>query len=302
MSSKIQKILLVDDEPTNIQVLHGILEADGYDFVFATDGEEALTQAIQQNPDIVLLDVMMPKIDGYEVCRRLKDEPITADIPVIFITALNQMEDEERGLELGAIDYITKPLGPSIVRARVRNHLRLKAYRDRLENMAMFDGLTGIANRRRFDEFLEIEWKRAQRSKKPLSLLLMDIDFFKPFNDNYGHAAGDDCLKVVASTLSGALSRPADLIARYGGEEFVGVLPETDQQGASAVAEQLLEAVRGAKVPHEYSTAADVVTMSIGCLSVNGEDDLSSEELIEEADKLLYQAKEGGRNCVVINM
>lgn len=301
MSFKVQKILLVDDEPTNIQVLHGILEVDEYDFVFATDGEEALQHAIRQHPDIILLDVMMPDIDGYEVCRRLKDEPLTADIPVVFVTALNHMEDEKKGLDLGAIDYITKPISPSIVRARIRNHLQLKAYRDQLENIAMFDGLTGIANRRRFDAFLETEWKRAQRNHTPLSLVLMDIDFFKPFNDNYGHAAGDHCLKVIAKVLSEVLSRPADLVARYGGEEFVCVLPETDQKGASAVATALLKAVRGAQVPHEHSATADVVTVSIGCLSVNGDDNLSPDRLIEEADKLLYQAKKAGRNRVVVN-
>lgn len=296
---KKQKILLVDDEPTNIQVLHGILEDDGYEFFFAMDGESAIEQVDRQAPDIVLLDIMMPEMDGYEVCRRLKRNQSTAGIPIIFVTALNQPEDEEKGLNLGAIDYITKPLGAAIVRARVRNHLQLKAYRDQLEEIAMFDALTGIANRRSFDQFLEAEWKRARRSDKPLSLILMDIDYFKPFNDNYGHGAGDECLKKVAGALARGLNRPADLVARYGGEEFVCVLPDTDSEGAVQVANQLLEEVRAAGVPHKYSQAADVVTMSLGCLTVAHAGEFEPETMVHEADKLLYQAKEGGRNRVV---
>ena len=297
-SRKKSKILLVDDEPTNIQVLHGILDEGGYDFIFATDGASALEQAAQQAPDIILLDVMMPGMDGYEVCRRLKRDSLTQGIPVIFVTALKQMEDEEKGLEIGAIDYVTKPLSPAIVRVRVKNHLNLKMARDRLENMAMFDGLTGIANRRRFDDYLAIEWKRAGRNKTPLSIFLMDIDFFKPFNDSYGHAAGDECLKKVAASLAAQLDRPADLLARYGGEEFVCVLPETEGGGALKVAEQFLEAVRAIKVPHEFSAAADVVTMSMGCLTVMGGADLAPAGIIERVDKLLYQSKESGRNKV----
>ena len=293
-----QKILLVDDEPTNIQILHGILDQGGYEFFFAADGASALEQAAEQAPDIILLDVMMPGMDGYEVCRRLKSEPLTKDIPVIFITALNQMEDEEKGLTLGAIDFVTKPLSPAIVRVRVKNHLDFKMSRDRLENMALFDGLTGIPNRRRFDDFLEIELKRAGRNRAPLSLILMDIDFFKPFNDNYGHAAGDECLKKVALALSGSIERPADLVARYGGEEFVCVLPETGESGARTVAEQLCGAVQAAAVPHEFSKAAKVVTMSLGCLTVAGARDITPDQIIQEADKLLYNSKEAGRNRV----
>lgn len=296
MSSKSRTLLLVDDEPVNIQILHRILEEDGYEFLFATDGKSGLGLATRQRPDMILLDVMMPDMDGYEICRKLKDDPVTADIPVIFVTAMGQMEDEEKGLNLGAVDYLTKPLGPSIVRARVRNHMQLKAYRDRLEYMAMFDGLTGIANRRRFDETLEMEWKRAQRNRSPLSLILMDIDFFKPYNDNYGHIAGDECLKVVAKVLSGALSRPADFVARYGGEEFVCLLPDTDAAGAAVMTEQLLAAVRSANIAHEYSEAGNIVTMSFGCLTIGEESDFSVDQVIAEADKLLYQAKNSGRN------
>lgn len=293
-----QKILLVDDESVNIQILHGILDEGDYEFIFATDGATALDLAIEQAPDIILLDVMMPGMDGYEVCRRLKGASLTRNIPIIFVTALNQMEDEEKGLTLGAIDYVAKPLSPAIVRVRVKNHLELKRFRDRLENMAMFDGLTEIANRRRFDDFLDTEWKRAGRNKTPLSIILMDIDFFKPFNDHYGHAAGDECLKKVAKTLANCLERPADLVARYGGEEFVCVLPETGEEGAGNVAGQLSEAIRAMQVPHEYSKVADVVTMSLGCLTATGDDHMTPTQIIQEVDKLLYQSKEGGRNRV----
>lgn len=299
---KTQKLLLVDDEPANIQVLHNVLADDGYDFIFATDGDTALTLATAQAPDVILLDVMMPDMDGYEVCRRLKNDPTTSNIPVIFITALDQMEDEEKGLNLGAIDYLKKPLGPSIARARVRNHLQLKSYRDRLEKMAMYDGLTGIANRQYFDHYFDAELKRASRSNSFISLILMDIDHFKQFNDNCGHAAGDECLKKVAKALAETLERPSDLAARYGGEEFVCVLPNTQPDGAQKVSGQLLDAVRSLNITHEHSSAASVVTVSLGCVTVNGETALDAQRIIQATDQRLYKAKHDGRNRAVIDI
>lgn len=298
MTSKpcLARILLVDDEPANIQVLNGILAEDDYEIFFATDGETACSLAISQEPDLILLDVMMPGVDGYEICRRLKGDHATADIPVIFITALNQTEDEEKGLNLGAIDYITKPLSPAIVRARVRNHIQLKRYRDRLEKMAVYDGLTGIANRQYFNQVVDAELKRAIRSKTTLSIALLDIDCFKQFNDNYVHSAGDDCLKDVATALSESLDRPSDLIARYGGEEFVCVLPETDSAGANEIVERLLNAIRSLNIPHGYSSAVNMVTASVGCITANAEPHLTVESMITEADRLLYKAKNNGRN------
>ncbi len=293
-----QKILIVDDEPINIEILSEILDAD-YDVYFATSGKAALEVAPEEKPDIILLDIMMPGMDGFEVCRRLKADPRTEDIPIVFISARNQVADEAEGLAIGAIDYLTKPVNPPIVKIRVKNHLELKRHRDALRRLSTLDGLTGIANRRRFDEYLDAEWKRAQRNETTLSLILMDIDFFKPFNDNYGHGAGDDCLKRVAQCLTDTLVRPADLVARYGGEEFICILPETPPKGAVKVAEDLLNAIRRLGIPHEHSDTAAFLTMSMGCVSIKPDAASSQAKSTKAADDLLYEAKKNGRNQIV---
>lgn len=296
MTSKAKsKILIVDDEPLNVALLTGILKGLG-EIVSAANGEDALALARAENPDLIILDVVMPGIDGHEVCRRLKADEATQSIPVIFATANDKQEDEAFGLELGAADFIRKPIHPRITLSRVRNHLDAKRHRDLLEELAFIDGLTGIANRRRFDEDLADEWRRCARSGKPLSLILMDIDHFKAYNDNYGHGGGDECLRRVASALEAAVRRPADTVARYGGEEFAYILPETDGAGAQAVAEALLAAVRGLAAKHEFSSAASIVTISAGVASVIPGDASSPQMLIEAADGFLYRAKEGGRN------
>ncbi|MDF2878060.1 MAG: hypothetical protein K0S30_1156 [Clostridia bacterium] len=212
-----QIVLIVDDAPTNLKVLGTALK-DTYHLKLATNGEEALGLAISKNPpDIILLDIMMPDMDGYEVCKKLKEAPETRDIPVVFITAMNEEKDEELGLQLGAIDYITKPFSIPIVKARVKNHLELKQYRDMLKENSMIDGLTQIANRRRFDETLLVEWNRQKRHSEPLSMLMIDIDFFKNYNDTYGHLQGDECLRQIAQTIKKGLKRSTDLAARWGG-------------------------------------------------------------------------------------
>jgi len=241
----------------------------------------------------------MPGMDGYEVCTRLKADPTTAGVPVVFITALTQCEDEVRGLECGAIDYITKPIVPPVVKVRVKNQLDLKRYRDLLEALSHVDGLTGVPNRRRFDEYLLHEWRRAERAGGALSLLMADIDYFKAFNDTYGHLAGDDCLKRVAQALEHCVHRPADLAARYGGEEFACVLPDTDLAGAVHLAERMVEAVRELAIPNERSEAADIVTISMGAATITPSKDASPEQLIRQADVKLYQAKQEGRNRVL---
>lgn len=210
------KLLIVDDAPINIQLLNDVLKDDVRVF-FATNGSDALKIASTTIPDLILLDIMMPEMDGYEVCRKLKTDPLLRDIPVIFITAKSQQEDEATGLELGAVDYITKPFSPGIVRLRVRNHLELKRQRDLLGRLSFLDGLTGLPNRRGFDEFLSREWRRAVRNKSHISIVMIDIDKFKDYNDSYGHLAGDDCLKKVAAILENSLDRAADFVARYGG-------------------------------------------------------------------------------------
>ena len=297
MENRKQIVLIVDDMTANIEVLDGVL-GEEYEILFATNGKDAVEIATDNQPDIILLDVVMPDMDGYEVCARLKANHQTQDIPVIFITAMNQEEEESKGLNAGGIDYITKPIRPSIVKARVRNHLELKRYRDHLKELSSLDGLTGIANRRKFNEWLDHEWRRARRNQTPIALLIMDIDYFKPYNDHYGHIAGDDCLKRVAEILKETARRPADLLARYGGEEFVLLLPETDRAGALRVAEQFRQRMRIANISHEFSHAAPYVTLSIGIGATIPSDSQSSDELIESADKCLYAAKEKGRNRV----
>lgn len=226
-------VLIVDDQPDSIQVLARLIK-DDYRVRVATGGEKALEIAAGEDPpDLILLDVEMPGIDGYEVCRRLKFHPRTVGIPVLFITARNDPEDEERGLTLGAVDYISKPFRPAVVRARVRNHMRLKVKSDLLEQYSMRDSLTNVANRRLFDARLAEAWARALREGHDLTLILMDIDHFKQYNDHYGHGAGDDCLCRVARALHTPLQRPGDLLARYGGEEFIALLPETDAPGGA---------------------------------------------------------------------
>ncbi|PWC46670.1 diguanylate cyclase [Azospirillum sp. TSA6c] len=291
------KILVVDDIPSNVHVLSRILK-DDYDIYFATDGEKALDLVQARMPDLVLLDIMMPGMDGFEVCRRIKADPAIHDIPVIFISAKSEVEDETRGLEVGAIDFITKPISPPIVKARVRNHLLLKRQTDLLRSLSFLDGLTGIANRRRFDDAMAREWRRCARSNLPLSLIILDVDHFKAYNDHYGHQAGDECLRMVAELLSDRAKRPSDLVARYGGEEFVCLLPETDGPGAVRVAEGFRTGVAECRIPHAQSPVIPYVTISLGVATVIPSADGSPEQLAEMADQLLYRAKRTGRNRV----
>jgi len=292
-------ILIVDDQPNYIQVLANLLKED-YHILVAKNGPKALEIALGvDSPDLILLDIEMPEMSGHEVCRRLKDNDKTNTIPVIFVTARDATKDEEVGFNLGAVDYISKPFHPAIVRARVRNHMDLKVKTDMLEELSMQDGLTNIPNRRYFDEQLSKEWKHALRNNQPLSLVMLDIDNFKLYNDNYGHGAGDECLKRVARALKDTLSRPTDMVARYGGEEFAALLPETDAEGALNVAEQLRAVVQGLAINHEYSSTASVVTLSVG-VETHSRDRAKADmqQLQQSADQALYRAKEQGRNQV----
>lgn len=294
-----ETVLIVDDERINLNVLLELL-APLYETMVAKSGEVAL-QLLDGDrlPDIVLLDVVMPGMDGYEVCRRIKENPRTTDIPVIFITSLDGNLDEQHGLELGAADYIVKPFSPPLVRLRVRNHLKMKRQSDMLRDLATVDGLTSIPNRRCFNQALEIEWAHSMRHRTPLSLILMDIDFFKSYNDNYGHLAGDECLIRVAQALPGVIGRASDLVARYGGEEFVCLLPNVDHAGALRLAENFRQAVESAGIRHEHSRAAPVVTLSLGVATMVAREDCTAEDIIKAADVNLYQAKEQGRNRAV---
>lgn len=298
-----QTILIVDDEPANIQALGSLLKEE-YRIQVSNSGERAL--AIVQDrkqplPDLILLDIQMPGIDGYEVCRRLKEDPETDKIVVIFVTSRDSVSDEEQGLRLGAVDYISKPISPAIVRARVDTHMNLKRKTDMLERLALLDGLTGIRNRRYFDEQLAKEIARSQREHYPLSVVMMDIDHFKEYNDNYGHGAGDKCLQKVARALTETLLRPGDTLCRYGGEEFVALLPHCDADGARVLANRLRQAVEALSITHEYSSASPVVTMSLGTASAGpeGEQKAEADSLLKHADEALYAAKQAGRNRVV---
>ena len=292
-------ILVVDDSPENLQVISAVLK-EHYKVKIAINGERALALATSADPpDLILLDVMMPGMDGYEVCSRLKAHPATARIPVLFVSSRDEEEDEARGLSLGAIDYLVKPIRPSIVQARVRNHIELKRSRDLLERLTTQDHLTGISNRRRFDEFLAMEWGRATREQSPLSLIAIDIDHFKAFNDLYGHPQGDQCLIQVARALAASVTRPTDLVARCGGEEFAAVLPGTDSAGATRLAEQMRTGVLAQGLAHAHSATHSHVTISLGVATLVPRADESVQALVDMADAALYEAKSAGRNRFV---
>ncbi len=292
------KILIVDDVSTNIKILGQAMRQE-YDISIGINGQKALEIAVSEHPpDLILLDIMMPGMDGYKVCRRLKNDPKTRDIPVIFITTKDEIEDETKGLGLGAVDYIVKPFRLPIVLARVRTHLILKRKTDLLESLVSIDGLTEIPNRRRFDEMLDHEWRRTMRVAAPLSMIMMDIDFFKNFNDNYGHAVGDECLRKVAHTLEYSIKRASDFVARYGGEEFAAILPETTIEAALTIAERIRSNVENLAIPHAFSHVSEHVTLSLGAATLIPTGAMAPNNLIEAADKALYKAKEAGRNRV----
>ncbi len=296
------RILIVDDEKMNLKVLADLLK-DEYAPILARSGEQALQHALGDSPpDLILLDVVMPRMGGYEVIKILKNNEKTNNIPVIFVTALNSIEDEEHGLKLGAVDYITKPFSPPVVKIRVRNHLRLVHQYRLLDQLAHLDGLTEIPNRRRFEEVFQKEWTRSARNGTPFSLAMIDVDFFKQYNDHYGHAKGDLTLQKIAKALDSGMKRPADLIARYGGEEFVMVLPETDAAAAKVVAERSLQKVADLNIPHKYSKAAPYVSVSIGLVTISMDNKTLPQTFLNTADQNLYLAKQNGRNRIVASV
>ncbi len=291
-------ILIVDDAPSNLAVLTEALRSE-YEVRIASSGAQALRLVEESAPDLILLDILMPDMDGYEVCRRFKARAATRNIPIIFLTAKGDVADETLGLALGAVDYIVKPVSVPIVQARVRTHVELKRRGDLLETLSMRDGLTGIANRRRFNDSLNRAWRQAMRGATPLSLLMADIDCFKAYNDTYGHMAGDECLKAVAATLAGVLKRPGDLVARFGGEEFVVILEETDLAGAMHLAESMRLAVSDLGISHSGSCAANVVTITLGAACCVPRAGANADSLLCLADRKLYEAKMAGRNRVL---
>lgn len=293
-------ILLVDDMPSNISVLSNLLK-DEYNLKIAKSGEKAISVANGENkPDLILLDVIMPDMDGYEVCINLKNNPETQNIPIIFVTSKDHIEDEEYGLNLGAVDYISKPYHPPIVKIRVKKHVELSIKTALLEQLSMYDGLTHIPNRRYFDDFYKKYYGETKRNDSILAVMMVDVDDFKKYNDNYGHGKGDECLIKIAKCLKDYLKRPSDIVARYGGEEFVLLIKETDPEGLKVIADKLLKSVSELNISHEYTDVADHVTISVGVSFKNAGDDISEENLLNKADKALYEAKNAGKNRYVL--
>ncbi len=289
------RILIVDDEVFNLKFLTELLISD-YNISPAKEGEKALQLAEHLLPDLIILDVVMPEMDGYKVIQALKKNPQTRNIPVIFLTSLDSSQDEEKGLSLGAVDYISKPFHPAIVKVRVNNIMELVKHRKLLEKIALVDGLTGIPNRRAYDERLVNEWKRAQRSGDSFSLAILDIDFFKQYNDAYGHAAGDQTLKKVGQTLNRLLQRSFDFVARYGGEEFTFILPSTSFEEAQSFATLACQEIQRLGIEHKASPVEKVVTISIGGATTIPVNTVQMEDFAQYVDILLYQAKQT-RNC-----
>lgn len=303
------RLLIVDDDPSTVRLLIQFLKDLGQ-IRFTTDSAAAVEMARAFRPDLILLDVEMPQMDGFRVCAAIKSDPAFEDVPILFVTAHGEADVEARALSAGAIDFISKPPHPPVVRARVRNYLALKQRTDQLRLLSTIDGLTGVANRRAFDTALDLEWRRACRSGEPLALLLLDVDYFKRFNDGYGHQAGDDCLRAVAATLAAWARRPGELAARYGGEEFALLLPACDRQQAADLAEAIRQAVAELDIPHATSEAAPHVTVSVGVATMatvcgaapcppGTPCHLVPADLIKAADSGLYEAKRTGRNRVV---
>ena len=300
MEFKKPTILVVDDMTTTLLLIHDLLK-DTYEVKIAKSGTKALEILESPNDiDLILLDIEMPDINGYDVCKRIKNNETIKNIPIIFITGRTSQEDEEYGLNLGAIDYITKPFNKAIVKLRIKNYLDLKIKNDMLEKLSMYDGLTNIRNRRFFDETFEKTFSEIKRDKKSLAVLMIDIDFFKPYNDNYGHGQGDETLRKVAKALEKTIKRASDFVARYGGEEFVILLKDINKDGVEAVANNLLNAIRELKITHEFSKIENYVTISIGASFYNSNSDITKLELLLKADETLYSVKNSGRNNFAI--
>lgn len=300
-------ILVVDDDKFTRLQIRQRLQTEGYRVEEVTNGEQCLAAYTHLNPDIILLDAMMPVMDGFTCCAQLRLLPGGERIPVLIITGLEDDASVNWAFEAGATDYITKPIQWPVMLQRVRRLLRevqlsqqLEQANQELQRLASLDSLTQLANRRRFDVYLDQEWKRMARDKMPLSLIMGDVDFFKAYNDAYGHQAGDHCLQQLARAISLAAKRPSDLVARYGGEEFVVVLPNTDSEGALQVANEIQANLKALEIIHANSPASEYVTLSLGVATVIPSQETFAEILIAAADKALYQAKAEGHERIVL--
>ena len=316
-------VLVVDDKPENLLVLESLLEDMDCNIVKASSGNEALGLMLDYDFALVLLDVQMPEMDGFETAELMKGNELTRYIPIIFVTAISKEEFSIfKGYEIGAVDYLSKPIEPVIFKSKVRVFLELYSQKRllqhqsellrlqvkeltelqdtncKLEHLSLSDCLTGIANRRNLDQYIIMCWENAIRLKTPLSMIMGDIDYFKQYNDNYGHLQGDECLKKVAEEMVLNLKRPMDFVARYGGEEFIIILPDTDEKGAMFMAEAIRKSIESLRVPHEYSPISKYVTMSFGVITTSPGPGDVLDDVVHQVDQALYVAKDSGRNKV----
>ncbi|MEY8525081.1 diguanylate cyclase [bacterium 1XD8-76] len=292
-----EKILIVDDSPMQAAHLKDILD-DEYEITIAQTAEEGLRQASKANFSLILLDVVMPGMDGFTLLKKLQEEIITQSIPVILITSLSDVESEQHGLILGAVDYIVKPFNHLIVKARVNTHVKLYNYRKQVEYQSQTDQLTGVANRRRHDQYSILKWNEAVRLQVPFSICMFDIDCFKVYNDTFGHPAGDKVIAAVAREVSSHLKRSTDFFARYGGEEFVAFLMGDSSEKAFKHLKKIREAVENLHIRQDPSVS-EWVTVSVGGVTLVPQTENSYEFYLKLADAMLYDAKKFGRNMVV---
>ncbi|MCL1877320.1 MAG: diguanylate cyclase [Defluviitaleaceae bacterium] len=295
---KSNSILIVDDETVNIMALVDILRND-YTLYTERDGKNCLDTAARLQPDLILLDILMPEMNGFEVMENLQKDSRTKDIPIIFVTGLSQSDDEVRGFSLGAVDYISKPFSAQVVKMRVQHQMKILGLIREIQTLSVTDPLTGIGNRRYFNTLVHQEWERAKRNFTPISFMLLDIDDFKQFNDSFGHLNGDIALQSVAHIISSEITRSSDKIARWGGEEFAIILPDTDTTGARRVSENIRTAVENAEIPIDDGEVKHA-TVSIGIHTHIPErcDEYSASNFVSDADKALFRAKRTGKNRV----